>query len=114
VDFPSCADLATNYSAPKLNKQVEPKMSDAAKKAKKQGVVWIIADVGKDGAVQKANLAGGDADLNPSAQEAVQQYKYTPYTRCGQAVAFQTLTLVPFRQAQANNNNNQGSVVTGH
>jgi hypothetical protein len=97
VDFPSCGDLATNYSAPKLTKQPEPKMSDAAKKAKKQGIVWIIADVSKDGSVQKASLAGGDPDLNPSAQEAVQQYKYTPYTRCGQPVSFQQLTMVAFK-----------------
>ena len=43
VDFPSCADVDKNFTAPQLSKTVAPKLSDAAKKAKKYGYVWVLA-----------------------------------------------------------------------
>ncbi|MGC2108866.1 MAG: energy transducer TonB [Candidatus Korobacteraceae bacterium] len=96
LDVAACADIDKNFTAPHLNKSVPPKMPDAAKKAKKYGVVWVMTTVGKDGSVEKATSIGGDPDLNPSAIEAARQYKYTPYIRCGQAVAFQDVVVVPF------------------
>jgi len=96
TDFPSCADVGQNFSAPHLSKAPPPKMPDAAKKAKKYGVVWVLATVGKDGMVQQAKVLGGDPDLTAAAADAVQQYKFTPYMRCGQAVEFQKLVVVPF------------------
>ena len=96
TDWPSCADVGKNFTAPRLTKSAPPKMSDAAKKAKKYGLVWIMAMVGKDGSVTKAISIGGDPDLNPSAIEAVQQYKFTPYMRCTQPVEFQKIVIVPF------------------
>jgi hypothetical protein len=101
VDFPSCADVDKNFTAPHLSKSVAPKMPDAAKKAKKSGVVWVLAMVGKDGSVTKATVMGGaDPDFTGPAAQAVQQYKYTPYMRCGQAVEFQKVVLVPFVPSQ--------------
>ena len=96
VDFPACADVDKNFTAPHLNKSIPPKMPDAAKKAKKYGIVWMLASVGKDGSVTKATVVGGDPDLTAAATDAVKQYKYTPYLRCGQAVEFQKLIVVPF------------------
>lgn len=96
LDVAACAEVDKNFTAPHLNKSIPPKMPDAAKKAKKYGVVWVMTTVGKDGSVEKATSIGGDPDLNPSAIEAVQQYKYTPYMRCGQAVAFQDVVVVSF------------------
>jgi Gram-negative bacterial TonB protein C-terminal len=101
VDYPSCADVDKNFTAPHLNKSVPPKMPDAAKKANKSGIVWVLATVGKDGSVTKAAaLPGADPDFTAPAGEAAQQYKYTPYMRCGQAVEFQKVLLVPFVPAQ--------------
>ena len=100
MDWPTCADVDKNFTAPHLNKSVAPKMSDAAKKANKYGVVWVMATVGKDGSVTKAETIGGDPDLNPAAIAAAQQYKFTPYTRCNQAVEFQTVVMVPFLPSQ--------------
>ena len=111
VDYSTCADVDKNYTAPHLEKTVTAKMPDAAKKEKKYGVVWVIADVGKNGSVEKATVAGGDPELSPAATDAVQQYKFTPYTRCSQAVAFQKLELVPFAPPQQQQN--QG-VSLGH
>ena len=95
-DYASCADPSANYTAPHLNKPVEPKMPEQAKKDKKYGLVWVQPLVGKDGSVQKSTVLGGDPALSSAATDAVQQYKYTPYTRCGQAVEFQQLVIVPF------------------
>ena len=103
VDFTSCADVSKNFTAPHLSKSVPAKMPDAAKKAKKYGVVWVLADVGKDGSVTKAVSIGGDPDLNSAATDAVQQYKFTPYMRCGQAVEFQRVVVVPFAPPSAGN-----------
>jgi TonB family protein len=96
VDFRSCADVDKNFTAPHQVKTVPPKMPDAARKAKKYGVVWVLVTVGKDGSVEKAVSIGGDPDLNPAAVDAVKQYKFTPYTRCGEAVEFQKVVVVPF------------------
>jgi len=97
VDHPSCADVDKNYTAPHLNKSVPPKMPEADRKAKKSGIVWVLATVGKDGSVSKATvLPGADPDFTGPATEAAQQYKFTPYMRCGQAVEFQKVLLLPF------------------
>jgi TonB family protein len=96
TDFAACADLDKNFTAPRLSKTVPAKMPDAAKKAKKYGMVWVQVTVDKDGSVQKATPLGGDPDLTKAAQDAVQQYKFTAYMRCGQAVEFTRIVVVPF------------------
>jgi hypothetical protein len=96
VDWPSCADVGKTFTAPHQTKSVPAKMPDAAKKAKKFGLVWVMATVGKDGSVTKGTLIAGDPDLATASTDAVQQYKFTPYTRCGQAVEFQQVVVVPF------------------
>ncbi|MGA2903903.1 MAG: energy transducer TonB [Candidatus Korobacteraceae bacterium] len=96
VDFASCANVDKNFSAPRLDKPVTAKMPDAARKAKKYGVVWVLAAVGKDGTVQKTTVLGGEADLSSAATDAVKQYRFTPYVRCGQAVEYEKVVVVPF------------------
>jgi len=96
VDFASCADVDKNFTAPRQSKTVTAKMPDAAKKAGKFGLVWVLVSVGKDGAVQTSTVLSGDPALTTAATDAVKQYKFTPYMRCGQAVAFQDVLVVPF------------------
>jgi hypothetical protein len=96
IDWPSCADLSKNFTAPTQSKSVPAKMPEAARKARKYGLVWVFAKVGKDGSVTKATSIGGDPDLTAAASEAVQEYKFTPYLRCTQPVEFQTVVIVPF------------------
>ncbi len=96
VDFASCADVDKNFTAPRLDKPVKAKMPDAARKAGKYGMVWVLSTVGADGAVQKTTVLGGEPELSAAATDAVKQYRFSPYTRCGQAVAFQDVVVVPF------------------
>jgi hypothetical protein len=96
TDWPSCADVSKNFTAPAVSKSVPAKMPEAARKAKKYGLVWVFAQVGKDGSVTKASSIGGDPDLTAAASDAVQEYKFSPYLRCTQPVEFQTVVIVPF------------------
>jgi len=96
VDFPACADVGKTFVAPHLEKAPAPKMPEAARKAQKYGVVWVLVTVGKDGTVAKADVLGGDPDLTAAASEAAQQYRFSPYTRCDQPVEFQKLVVVQF------------------
>jgi len=96
IDLPSCADVDKNFTAPHLNKPITPKMPDEAKKKGEYGVVWVLANVGQDGSVQKATMIAGNPDLNAAATNAVNQYKFTPYMRCGKPAEFQRVVVVPF------------------
>ena len=97
---PHAPTSSKNFTAPTVSKSVPAKMSEAARKAKKYGLVWVSANVGKDGSVTKAASIGGDPDLTAAASDAVQQYKFSPYLRCTQAVDFQTVVIVPFAPAK--------------
>lgn len=96
VDFASCADLATNFTPPRLVKSVKAKRPEAARKNYRYGWLWVLATVGKDGSVQKTAVLSGDSMLSAGAIDAVRGYKYTPYLRCGQAAEFQQVFVVAF------------------
>jgi hypothetical protein len=98
ADFASCADLATNFTAPDLEKSVKAKRPKAAVEAHTYGLVWVLAAVGKDGSVQGTKVLSGPRELRSGVTSAVQQYKYTPYMRCGQAVEFRQVVGVGFDQ----------------
>jgi Gram-negative bacterial TonB protein C-terminal len=96
VDFASCADPATNFTAPRIEKFVKANRSDAARKEHRYGWVRVLATVGTDGSVRKTAVLSGDPALSSEATDAVRQYKYTPYRRCGEAAEFQQLVVVGF------------------
>ena len=96
VTLPSCADPASNFTAPRVDKSVKAKRPDDARKSHRYGWVRVLAIVGKDGSVQKTTMLSGDPMLGAGASDAVQRFKFTPYMRCGQAVDFQQLVVVAF------------------
>lgn len=96
VDFAACADLDKNFAAPHLDKTVPAKTPEAARKAHKYGMVWVLARVGPDGGVQKAEVLGGEPMLNSAAETTVQQYKFAAYKRCGQGTPFERIVVVQF------------------
>ena len=96
VEFASCADPASNFKAPRLDKGAKAKRPDAARRGHRYGWVWVLATISKDGSVLKTTALSGDPALSTAATNAVQQYKYSPYLRCGQATEFQQLVVVGY------------------
>ena len=96
-DFPSCADIERNFLSPHLDKTVQARYPEGARISRRIGTVWLYATVGKDGAIQHLQVIGSAwPDLDKSAMDAVQQWKYSPYQRCGQPVEGETLLSVSF------------------
>jgi TonB family protein len=96
-DFPSCADMDKNFLPGHLDKKVQPTLPETARMNGHLGTVWLYATIGKDGAIQHLQVIGGSwPELNKSAMDAVQQWKYSPYERCGQPVEVETLILINF------------------
>ncbi len=96
-DFPSCADLEKNSQPGHLDNRVAPTYPQGERMSGHQGTVLLYAMVGKDGAIQHLQVIGGTRPaLNKSAMDAVQQWRYSPYERCGQPVEVETVIFVNF------------------
>jgi len=96
-DFPSCADMDKTSLPGHLDKKVQPRFPETAHINGHFGTVWLYATVGKDGAIQLLRVINGSwPELDKSAMEAVQQWKYSPYTRCGQPVEVETVIVINF------------------
>lgn len=54
---------------------------DAARRESVQGIVWVMAQVGADGAVQSARVQRGIRELNDAAVAWVQQSRFAPCVR---------------------------------
>ncbi|MFA4905856.1 MAG: energy transducer TonB [Candidatus Margulisiibacteriota bacterium] len=74
---------------PQIISAVLPEYPEAALKAGIEGLVMVQAYVGLNGAVEKAEAktSSGNADLDQSAARAVAQWKFTPATQNGAALA---------------------------
>jgi TonB family protein len=86
-------DVADTY----LLNRIEPAYPEAAKQSQALGPVILEIRVGKDGAVQQANLVSGDSLLVPAAVAAVRQWKYQPYSPNGNPQDFLTRVTVNFQ-----------------
>jgi protein TonB len=81
--------------APKLLKKVAPAYPELARQARVSGVVIMEAIVGVDGRVQSVKVLRGHPILDPSALEAVRQWRYQPLLLNGIPTEFiLTVTLV--------------------
>ena len=65
-------------------------------KSSSRSIAIVDYGMGNLRSVQKALALGGEPELTTAATDAVKQYKFTPYMRCGQAVEFQKVVVVPF------------------
>ena len=87
ADFPSCAGTDKSFTAPRLIKQAQPVYPETARMSRHQGSVLLFALVGKDGAIQDLQVVSSAwPELNQAASDAVRQWRYSPYLRCGQSV----------------------------
>ena len=95
-DFPSCADMDKTSLPGHLDKRVQP-MIPGERFNRRYGTVWLYATIGKDGAIHDLQVINGSwPELDKSAMVAVRQWKYIPYTRCGQPVEVETVIVVNF------------------
>jgi TonB family protein len=92
-------DAANAY----LLQRVEPQYPEEAKQQHIQGSVVLNAVVGADGTVRGLNPISGDPGLIPAAIQAVQQWRYKPYSVNGAPVEFETTVTVSFALPQGNN-----------
>src|SRR5215470_3074227 len=74
--------------------RVEPLYPALARQAGIQGQVLLQAIIGKDGTIENLRVIGGHPLLVRPAVEAVQQWRYRPYTLNGEPVEVQTQVTV--------------------
>lgn len=78
---------------------VRPQYPVLARQAHIQGVVVLLAVIGKDGAVQDLHVKSGPPMLAQAAVDAVRQWRYKPYFLNGQPVEVDTQININFTLA---------------
>ena len=73
-----------------------PAYPQSATAAHVQGQVRVRATVDRDGTVAAASIISGPPMLRDAALEAVQHWRYRPYTSHGKAVPITTTAIVDF------------------
>lgn len=74
-----------------------PLYPPAASAAGVQGEVTVRATVDAEGNVTDARVVSGPEPLRDAALEAVQHWRYRPYTQNGKQIAVQTTAVVDFQ-----------------
>ena len=80
-----------------LLKKVQPAYPANALRMHTEGVVKLMATVGKTGNVTTVKVVSGDALLTTSALDAVKQWKYKPYLLNGNPIEIQTEVTIDFK-----------------
>ena len=84
--------------APKLSYKVEPKYSEQARDAKIEGTVKLHVVVNEEGLAEDIFVVEGlEESLDQNAMEAISQWRFTPATKDGRAVAVEATVEVNFR-----------------
>jgi TonB family protein len=96
---PQRVRVSSGVSIGLLVSKVAPRYPDDAKQAHIQGHVVLLAEIDKNGDIEKLSLVSGHPLLAPAAIEAVKQWKYRPYLLNGQAAAVETQIDVVFRMS---------------
>ena len=75
-----------------------PEYTEAARRAKVQGVVIMSVLIGEDGAVQDASVTASlRPDLDQASLDAVRQWRFQPATKNGSPIPFRTSIETSFR-----------------
>lgn len=95
---PTTADCRTTPGViPQLVYRVEPRYSDAARRARLQGSVRLCVTAGEDGTVRDVRVVRHlGLGLDENAVEAVRQWRFQPVHKDGQPVEFVTIVEVSF------------------
>jgi TonB family protein len=90
--------IGKDVAAPKLVKKVEPEYTQAARDAKVQGTVLLIAVIGTDGRARDLKVDRHlDPGLDANAVKAIEQWQFEPGKRKGKPVAVQAHIEVNFK-----------------
>ncbi len=78
--------------------KIEPEYTDEARKARLQGLVVLVVDIGADGRARNFRIQSGlGLGLDERAIQAVQQWKFRPASRGGAPVEMPVRIEVSFR-----------------
>jgi len=88
--------LAARVAEGNLIHDVTPVYPPEAGRARMQGVVTLIAVIGKDGRVEDVRVVSGAPLLVQAALEAVRQWRYRPYMLDGQPVEVDAPVVINF------------------
>ncbi|SRR5579871_4060522 len=77
--------------------KVAPVYPTEARRAHVEGTVTLQASIGKDGRIHDLTLISGPKELVDSAVGAVQQWRYSPYLKDGEAVEVSTQIQVNYQ-----------------
>jgi periplasmic protein TonB len=89
--------LGTSLRFGQLVAQVTPLYPEEIRRQHVEGIVKVHVIVGKDGSVRSATLVSGPAMLEPSAINAILQWKFAPTLFGGQAIEVEEVITVLFR-----------------
>jgi protein TonB len=97
---PARIRVGGNMQSVKLLEKPKPMYPQEAKDARVQGVVSLVAIIGKDGRVQNLTVITGHPLLVPAALQAVSQWVYEPTYLNGEPTAVETQIDVNFTLAK--------------
>lgn len=97
VPIITCANSRDSAVPAHLVHQVRPEFPEAARRNYETGTVSFYAVIGKDGNMKRLDVVhSAGLRLDEAAREAVKKWRYSPYTKCGQPLEFETVITVNF------------------
>lgn len=97
TDYPACKDATEQFELPNLIKKTQPEYPQQARMASHQGTAILWVTIAKDGSI--VSLRPFDTtwpELRRSAMDAVKDWKYSPYLRCGKPVEYDAVITVNY------------------
>jgi TonB family protein len=95
---PQVYKVGGGVTAPALLYKVEPQYTEAARKAKYQGIVLLYVEVTPEGTAQNITVRRSlGLGLDEKAIEAVKNWRFRPGTKDGQAVTVAATIEINFR-----------------
>ena len=94
----AAACLAQSWSSPTVLWKVTPEYTDAARKAKVEGKVVLMIEVGTDGRAHQIRVSKAlGSGLDEQAVNAVRRWRFRPAMKDGMPVTVPATIEIPFR-----------------
>jgi TonB family protein len=98
AEMETAAETKGDLMAPEILQKVDPAYPLELMRRNVQGTVTLYAVIHSDGRVGEVKvLQGVDDQLDSYAQTALSQWRFTPATKNGKAVALEAVVMIPFR-----------------